>query len=197
MAKDRHYNKMAKNKKNGFTLTEMLVGMAVFSLILVAVSGIFVSAIRIQKRALDTEELSRETSYLLEYMSRALRMARKDDVGEIDCLGGKAKTNYEITSTGIKFRNYKDQCQEFYLDATTHQLMEKISSSEGELISTSTLTSPNLWVNYFNIEIFGANQGDGQQPRVTITMEMTKRNVSQPRVKVQTTISQRQLDWSF
>ncbi|MCD6148335.1 type II secretion system protein [bacterium] len=188
---------MTEDKKSGFTLTEMLVGMAIFSLILVAVSGIFVSAIRIQKRALVAEEISRETSYLLEYMSRALRMARKDDVGGVDCLGGNKKTNYEITPTGIKFRNYKDQCQEFYLDTTTYQLIEKISSSGGELISTSTLTSPNLRVNYFYVNIFGAEQGDNQQPRVTITMEITKRNVSQPKVRVQTTISQRQLDWSF
>jgi len=186
---------MTEDKKSGFTLTEMLVGMAIFSLILVAVSGIFVSAIRIQKRALVAEEISRETSYLLEYMSRALRMARKDDVGGgANCLAGD-KTNYEIintaTSTGIRFRNYKDQCQEFYLDKATYQLMEKIGSA------TSTLTSPNLRVNYFYVNIFGAEQGDNQQPRVTITMEITKRNVSQPKVRVQTTISQRQLDWSF
>ncbi len=185
---------MAKNKKNGFTLTEMIVGMAVFSLILVAVSGIFVSAVKIQRRALVAEEISRETSYLLEYISRALRMAKKDDIGGIDCLAGN-KTNYEIintaASTGIRFRNYKDQCQEFYLDKATYQLMEKIGSA------TSTLTSPNLRVNYFNIKIFGADQGDGRQPQVTITMEITKPGASQPKIKVQTSVSQRQLDWSF
>ena len=190
---------MAENKKSGFTLTEMLVGMAVFSLILVAISGIFVSAIRIQKRTLTANDLSQETSYLLEYMSRTLRMARKDDVGGVDCLGGD-KINYEInaSSTGIKFRNYKDLCQEFYLDKTTYQLIERISSSTNPLVfSTSTLTSPNLRVNYFNIEILGAPQGDNQQPRVTITMEITKPGTSQPKIKVQTTISQRQLDFTY
>ncbi len=192
--KDRHHNKMTKDKKNGFTLTEILVGMAIFSLIFTTVSGIFISAVRIQKRALAAEEISREASYLLEYISRALRMAKKDDIGGVDCLGGD-KTNYEIintaASTGIRFRNYKDQCQEFYLDKTTYQLVQKIGSA------TSTLTSPNLRVNYFNIKILGADQGDGQQPRVTITMEITKPHTFQPKIKVQTTVSQRQLDWSF
>ena len=189
---------MAKNKKNGFTLTEMLISMAVFSLVLVGASGIFVSAIRTQKRALAAEEISREASYLTEHISRALRMAKKDDIGGVvNCLMGD-KTNYEIintaTSTGIRFRNYKDQCQEFYLDMTTYQLMERIDSA-----TSTPLTSSNLRVNYFNVKILGVDQppADYQQPRVTIAMEITKPGGSQPKIKVQTTVSQRQLDFAY
>lgn len=186
--------KKKNNFENGFTLAELLVGMSIFSLILVAVSGIFVSALRSQKRALASMEVSGQTSYLMEHISRALRMAKKDDVdygdGVVNCLS-EDKTNYETTTNnGIRFRNYKNECQEFYLDNNTHQLMEKIGSN-----ATSTLTSPNLRVNYFNVNLLGEGQTDYQQPRVTIAMEIA--TTSSAPLKIQTTVSQRQLDFVY
>jgi prepilin-type N-terminal cleavage/methylation domain-containing protein len=96
----------------GFTLVEMLVVIGIFSLIVGAISGIFLSGILSQRRILAEQEISDQTSYLLEYIGRALRMAKKDDLDGVNCLLGD-KVNYEINSAKneIKFRNYKDECQ--------------------------------------------------------------------------------------
>ena len=68
-----------KYKKNGegFTLIEILVVIVIFSIVLGAVIGIFISAIRIQRYYLASQKLLDQTSYVTEYMSRSIRMAKK------------------------------------------------------------------------------------------------------------------------
>jgi len=174
-------------KKNlgGFTLVELLVTVAIFSLIVSAASGVFVSALKAQRRSLATQELLDQTSFLMEYMSRAIRMAKKDDLAGVNCLSGN-KINYELTRSGlgIKFRNYKDECQEFYLDG--NQLKE---AKAGSLYA---LTSNHLRVSKFNINLSGQTQTDDLQPRVTLFLEIEGKEKS--KIRLQTTISQRNLD---
>ena len=68
------------NKLNrGFTLIEMMITVLIFSVIVAAVIGVFVSAIRIQRYNLTYQQLLDQTSYAMEYMSRAIRMAVKED----------------------------------------------------------------------------------------------------------------------
>ncbi|HJN62026.1 MAG TPA: type II secretion system protein, partial [Candidatus Parcubacteria bacterium] len=64
--------------KKGFTLIELMVSVAVFSLALTAALGIFVSSLKVQRYALSSQQISSQSSYIMEYMSRAARMARKD-----------------------------------------------------------------------------------------------------------------------
>lgn len=186
---------MLEKKSKGFTLVEMLVTLFIFSITFGAASGLFVSAIKNQSRTLASQQLLDQTSYLIEYMGRALRMARKDDIdygdGAVNCLSGD-KVNFATTTGGIKFRNYKDECQEFFLDNNTHQLME---SKNGGI--PNALTSPNLYVEKFNLSLSGEFQPpvDYLQPRLTMFLEIRKAGAgSQPKIKIQTTISQRELD---
>lgn len=175
-------------KNNGLTLIEMLVAVTVFAIIVGAISGLFISGVRAQRRVLATQEILDQTSYVMEYIGRALRMAKKDLTG--DCIS--AELNYEKTGSGdggIRFKNYKDTCQEFYLKGT--QLMEE---KNGNLLP---LTSDNLRVVYFNIDLSGQSQADDLQPRVTIYLEIeSERQVpgSPPEIRIQTSISQRSLD---
>ena len=69
---------MIGNNK-GFTLVEMLVSFAIFSIVIGISTGVFASMIKSQKYSLDTNQLLNQTSYFVEYMSRAIRMAVKDD----------------------------------------------------------------------------------------------------------------------
>jgi len=168
----------AKCKIKGFTLVELLVAVAIFCLVVGSASGVFLSAIRAQRKSLATQEILNQTSYFMEYISRAIRMAKKDLDG--NCIG--AKLNYQKTATGIKFENYQGICQEFYLEG--NQLKEK----KGEVISE--LTSANLKVNSFNIGPFDSwDQDDNDQPKVTLFLNIEGREKSE--IKIQTTISQR------
>lgn len=167
---------LTQNK--GFTLVEILVAVAIFSLVISSISGIFISNLKAQRQSLASQELFDQTSYLMEYMSRALRMARKDLSGACT---GTAKLNYSFSGQCLKFRNYKDSCQQFCL--TSQRLWDG---------SQDYFTSPQMKVLRFNVNLSGQTQNDNLQPRVTFLLEVEGKESS--RVQLQTSVSQRNQD---
>jgi len=170
--------------QKGITLIELLVAITIFSLIISVILGIFISTMRTQKRILDYQEVLNQANYAIEYMSRAIRMARKDING--NCI--PAGTNYELTHNGegIRFLTYNNICSGFYL-------------ANGKIIGirerrTYDLTMPAFFdVARLNFNIMVEERDDFlQQPRVTLIFEAEKRDVG--RIALQTTISQRNLD---
>lgn len=166
--------------KKGFTLIEMMVAVSIFSLVIGASSGLLISSIKNQRRSLATQEILDQTSYLMEYMSRTLRMAKKDMAGTCT---GTPKLNYAFVGQCIKFRNYKDECQEFCL------VGDRLQDKDGNY-----LTSDSLRVSNFSVILAGQNQPpiDYFQPRVTIFLEINGKEES--RIRIQTSVSQRNPD---
>jgi prepilin-type N-terminal cleavage/methylation domain-containing protein len=181
-------------KKNGFTLIELLVALAIFSIVVGISMAIFLSALQIQRKALALERLLDQTNYVMEYMSRALRMAKKQTAEFPVCLSQNG-LNYEITRAGkgLKFLNYQGICQEFFLDVNLKRLKELKGGSE------EFLTSSELEVESFNIKVSGASEQDTDQPRVTLFLKIKgkgQKPEEKPEIKIQTTISQRDLDYT-
>ncbi len=179
--------------KNGFTLVEVLVAMAIFSIGVTISLGVFLSALQAQRKTLASQRLLDQTGYVLEYMSRALRMAKKQTAQSPVCLSQNG-LNYEITrgGKGLKFLNYQNICQEFFLDTTNKRLKELKGSSE------EFLTSDELEIESFNIKLAGASEEDTDQPRVTLFLKIKgkgQKPEEKPEIKIQTTISQRDLDY--
>ncbi len=182
-------------RNKGLTLIELLVATTMLSLVMAAVVVIFTAGIRGQIRNLASQELSDQTSYVVEYMSRALRMAKKDDG---TCIGN-ATLNYIKTHSdnGIKFLNYENECQEFYWATTTDtsKLVEVIDGG-----SAVDLTSDELEIISFEIGSDDSwDDGDSLQPRVTMLFDIKSKasgvKASQePEIIIQVTVSQRNLD---
>ena len=173
--------------KRGFTLIELMVAVTFFALVIGSATGLFISAVRSQAKALAVQKLLDESSYVIEYMGRALRMAQKDTDGMTCLTAVGSGYNYEVNATGdsIKFINYQDICQKFYLD--NYQLKE----NKGGILE---LTSNKLKISSLQFHLSGAAQTDSLQPRATISMTIRKAGVTGPGIKIQTTISQRNLD---
>jgi len=176
--------------KRAFTLVEVLVSIAIFSLLIAGPTGFFIASIKGQKKALSSQELIDNASYFLEYASRAIRMAQKEK--NISCLDFDG-VNYELTAgPGVKFINYKGECQEIYLETETKRLRERRGGQE-----TGYLTSANLEVADFQVRLSGETQSDNLQPKVTILLRMKGKSPLEemnPEIIVQTTLSQRNLD---
>lgn len=182
---------MMKKNKNGFTLVEIIVALAIFSIIIGITSGVFLSGIQAQRKTLASQDLLDQTNYALEYMSRALRMARKE-LSAPGCLSQNG-LNYEITrgGKGLKFINYQGVCQEFFWDINTNRLKESKGGFE------EFLTSADFEIKSFNIKLAGESESDTDQPRVTLFLKIKgkgQKPEEQPEIKIQTTISQRSLD---
>jgi prepilin-type N-terminal cleavage/methylation domain-containing protein len=199
-----------RNKSSaGFTLFEILVAISVFSIIIGSISGILVFSIREQRKILTYQTISDQTSYALEYMSRTLRMARKqlppNDECSATCLS-QTGLNYELFNGDqeLRFQNYDCVCQRFFIQ--NGQLIEQKSwqLQEGDVVDLTgnnpptPLTSVDIEVSRLKFDLSGQNQIDNLQPRITFYLEIGGGKVglfgSLSKIKIQSTVSQRMLD---
>ena len=156
----------------------MLVAIAIFVFTVASVSGVFVTVFKAQRRSIAYQQLLDQSSYLMEYMSRSIRMAKKDISGSCT---GTAKLNYEFSGQCLKLRNYKDLCQQFCLDGS------RMKNEKGEY-----LTSDSLNVSSFSVTLSGATQNDDIQPMTIISIDIQGKDDAA--IKIQTSVSQRNLD---
>jgi prepilin-type N-terminal cleavage/methylation domain-containing protein len=177
----------------GFTLIELIVTSSIAVIVITIAIDLFVSITRYQRKVLAEQEISNQMSYVIEYMSRAIRMAKKDTTG--DCLGSGNEKNYLLTrnNKGIKFINHSDNdiCQEFFWDNDNGKIKE-IKGSGAELF----LNSDRVEITSLKFNLSGDDTtGDNLQPRVTIFIEaQTTGTLEQIKRQIQTTVSQRNLD---
>ncbi len=180
-----------KRKEKAFTLIEILAAFVIFSLIVIAISTIFIMSMRAQKSSLGKEKLNDQLNYAVEYMSRSIRMAKKS-TGSCSIVSG---TNYYPTSgysnqlTFIKIEEGSPdpKCIRYYL--SDNKIVNEIDGLDFDL------TSDNIKITNLQFYITGGLDSDSQQPKVTILIEAE--SISQdPKetIRVQTTISQRDLD---
>lgn len=178
-----------KTNNRGYTLIEILVAISIFVTLLSAPTSFFIASLRAQQKALYSQELIDNMSYLLEYMGRTIRMAKKDKTAS--CI--TQNLNYELTrsGTGIKFQTYRGECQEFYVE--NDKLMEVRGTS------MHVLNPQNIGMIRFRIGPSDSwDQNDDLQPRVTLYMEAVNTQPAdpslRPRIRTQINISQRNLD---
>lgn len=200
--------------QKGYTLIEILVAVGIFTILIAAPTGFFVGSLRGQLKTLASQKLLDNTSYTLEYISRSLRMAKKDTIGS--CISPLDSTNYRnyektdfrelnngigYSGIGIKFKNYQEVCQEFFLDETEGhetkgQLMESKNGAAPVALTAEDLEITSLTGLKFKLS--GESQADTDQPRVTLFLKIKgargQKPELQPEIKIQTTISQRNLD---
>jgi hypothetical protein len=125
-------------------------------------------------------------------------MARKDLTGTCLLTAGYNYVNPGISS--VRFLIYEGKCQEFFLERNQIKEKKSIDENSSNFQSPFLLTSPALKVNFLKFNLLGEAQPptDYLQPRVTIFLEILGRGqISQPKIQIQTTISQRNLDVQY
>ena len=202
--------KFKKLNKKGFSLIEILVSVGLFAVIIVACSKLFALTIAGQRFTLRFQDVLNETSYVMEYMSKAIRMGKKElncasksDPSSCNCLQNKGYGyNYEINEgkNQITFVNYNQRCQRFYLDVGEGVIKEALANSAAGLTDSANiadLTSDDLLINSFKFNLFGDGQYNNYQPRVTMFLDVERQGEEHTEVKVQTSVSQRNLDVKY
>jgi len=173
-------------KQSGFSLMELLIVSSIFSVIIVVIASLFVSALRVENRIFATKKVLAQISYATEYMSRALRMAEKDTDGI--CIPDGTNYRVSVGNEDITFINalQDSNCQKFYLD--DGQIKYDINDGA----DTFELTSSEVVIEDLQFKAHGETQGDSFQPFVTIYFKAS--TIDSPVLEIQTSVSQRNPD---
>ena len=174
--------------KNGFTILEVIVATAVFSIAVSAISALFVVAVKTQRNVLAQQDLIDNTRYALEHISRQIRMARRDETGS--CVGQSSYTFTASAPNTLTFIDYRGECLTY--DVTGGRINIIINGG-----APVDLTSDDILVNSLYFEVNGEWAYDVRQPRVTIYLDAEAAGAtpeSSPQILLQTTVSTRNID---
>ena len=177
-------------KEKGFTLIEVMVASFVFLIVIGAVIGLLTSVVQNQVSSLRDQKAVSETSYAMEYMSRSLRMAKKDEAGS--CTGSLGQV-YQISSGAkeITFLNHYGKCQMFGAELLAGgglRIYERRSTDEGfgGFLNPVYITSASVYTEEI---IFKQSISASGPPRITINIKAGPN--PETLMNLQTTISQR------
>lgn len=185
--------------KRGFTLIEMLVVLAIFSVATVVIVDIFMMASRAQRRTLTIQKIQSNVRFSVEAMARETRM----DMIDYDYYGGTVISPTTILAlrdqddNQIIFRKSSedcplgtDQCLVVSIDGGTN--WASITSKGVRVISLDFYITPA--VDPFKLNTENGTYDSDDQPRVTIILSaegVGVRPEEQTTVNLQTTVSNR------
>ena len=169
------FNFQKKNKKeSGFTIVEVLVPSVIFSIIAMAVSSIFVETLSLQRRASASQKIQDNAIFVLESMSRDIRVSVVADQESPGCTANTLSIIHPVKGD-VVFR-------------MTGGAIEK-SQGGGPFVAIS---GSDVRFSRFNFCITGSLPNDNKTPRVAVLT--TVENVSGREVlevNLQTTVSSR------
>ena len=179
------------SSKSGFTLVEMLVAVAIFSIVLVVAMGAILTIIDANRKAQTLSSVMTNLNFALESMTRTIK------TGVDPVLSGGVLEVDAIDLSGGDFTRRKIS---FKLDESSGQgqIVRRIGSS-GSYIP---ITAPEVDITKMNFALYGESvpptqsSGEFDQPRTLITIEgvVTISEDIQSTFRIQTTVSQRRLN---
>lgn len=150
-------------KREGFTLIELTVALFVFSLVTLAVLGIFIQSINSQRKAIVIQNIQENLRYAIDVAGKEIRMS--------------SIASDEGASLILDINHPVNGAVRYEFDDVNKKLMrnnQQISSSQIELTGQFYIVKTNI------------------KPRVTIAMKAKGKNIPallQSEINLQTTIS--------
>ncbi|PIR69664.1 MAG: hypothetical protein COU47_02040 [Candidatus Niyogibacteria bacterium CG10_big_fil_rev_8_21_14_0_10_46_36] len=181
--------RIIKQKKEGFTLIEMIVAIGVFSIaMLLSVSSIL-SISAAQKRAIAIQNIQDNIRFALETMSKESRLGYSYHCGvSIDEV---TTTPRDCGAGGPSFTFFNSRGEVVSYQLRNGQI-ERWSEIDAQFFP---VTSQNISIDRLTFYVLGSGVGDNLQPRVIIAARgsaTVKGTVIT--IDLQTTLSQRLLD---
>lgn len=174
-------------KISGFILADMLVSLGIFALVISIAVGIFVSGSGSQRKIIELYTVQNEGGYLMETISRELRMAIDIcDNGTPSCAAKDDQQNNNDSS--IEFTNYDGELVEYCrsLDTGACDGGGNYISRNGEVLSPENIIVENL-IFYTSEEFNSADV----QPLVTISMIIKANGKYSTKLTLQNSVSMR------
>lgn len=172
------------HKQFGFSLIELLVAATIFTFVVTAVSGLFLQALDIQRRASGIQKIQENALYVLESISREVRVSKVVDPDTGSCDPGNLATrtitlNHPINGT-VTYA--------YSIVSGVGRITRNVGVSGPQQITSSDI---NVVTLMFCVSGSGADVAK-QQSRVTIPMTLqTLGGKTINSVSLQTTIVSR------
>ena len=190
---------------SGFTLVELLVTIALFSILVSIAAGGFVRALRSEREvsammfsesnvSLALEEMTREmrTGHLFCHNPGSNQPSSACSSGITTCKSDGAPMPTWTCPDGIEFYNAAGEKVDYVLQ---DGVLERSDSAENGGALTP-LTSSNVSITYLTFTLFGNLETDTWNPRITIavSVEPNDSTVSWTTANLETTVSSRSFD---
>lgn len=179
--------------RSGFTLVEMMVAIAVFSIVMVTAMSALLNVVDANQKAQAIKTAINNVNFALESISKDLRVGSK-----YSCLGG-IKDDYSC-GDGISYTKYKDESS---TTTISYQFIKKTDGLKGRIqrkdefkgSGFQDITSQEVDITdmkFYLISGIGSN-GQKLQPRVVITVsgEAGVKEKIKTTFDLQTSVSQR------
>jgi len=206
-------NMNIKNNNQGFSLIEMLVSVAIFTVVITISLSIFQSVNKSQSNAIAVQSVQESMRYALEVMSKELRSARHvysdfdgDGTGDTDdCLGGGAYDNYVVRfgfNAGRKVYNFMSSGGDLFLyfkDKNLSCVYYYINSADDRLYVDRNgialpITPDELKISDLQVEIDDNAIGEFHDTQAVVTVRMNAETLdpsNKYKMNLQTSISSR------
>ncbi len=150
-------NQLRHNNQSGFTLVEVLITSFIFSIIMLSVSGLFISILANERRAFAAQAIQENGLFIMELMSREIRVSQiraADQNPPGDSPG--------CTLTSLTIDHPVNGTVTYSLNGSTGVLQRTAGGF------TSDLTSSTVSFSRLNFCLLGSDPTDQKQVRVAI-----------------------------
>ncbi len=181
------------NNKSAFTLIELIVSVALFSVIMMITSNIFMMVINSQRSSIASQNVQESLKYFLEVTDKEIRMAQKNTNGACGAIPINrifVKTTDVNGNDILEFQNHYGQCVQYAIVADpNHSASQRFQierSGAVGFISPAQVTIDHL---YFTIK----PSSSSNQAMVTLNLKAHALNEAKFKssMTIQTTITSR------
>jgi len=166
---------MDNKYEKGFTLIEMMVTVAVFTILMTIIGAIFTQTLDLQRTAFHLQTLEENGRFTLETIAREIRFGELTTLSTA-CPGSNTLSLVHPVNGDIRY------------DLVDGRVVRNVNDVN------AILTSEKVDVTNLSFCITGADAGDREQPKVTILMSMETGAKNPQKIDLQTTVTTRFLD---
>ncbi len=186
----------------GFTLVEMIVAVALFSVVMLVSVSTLLALVSANRKAQALQSVMNNLNIALDGMVRAARMG---DVyhgagGDGSCGGGDYANPHDCISGGtiLSFQPYgnisPDPSWVYVFDPATHTLNRSVT---GTTVDATPIIAPEVTIDDMKFYVVGTTRGDEIQPKILIVIKGSagaQGSSARTTFHIQATAVQRSLD---